>query len=255
MVKEAVKKTVKLYGGKVTIHFSSAARNRYVIEETGASPVGVTTILQTLNKPGLLTWPLYEGIEWLKKHDKDWEGAAKAYTIKSDKGKDVGTEVHAWVEVFLQEQVPITPSLEAQKACNAFLGWFEKTMPKVLATEFIIYSKIFDYAGTADALLEIDGKVVLCDVKTNKSSKTSPSGIYPEHLLQLGAYALAHHEENPQEKIDDLMVIRIGKDGVLNTLRASELGFKIDYLQDSFAQLVQVYRFLQPLTKQLKEMK
>lgn len=265
---EPIKKIVKLYDGTITVHFSNLARNRYMIQETQHSPVGVTTILQTLSKPGLALWPMYEALDWLKKNPDDFKGAEKAYTIKSDKGKDTGTIVHNAVENFLVAlqlaqaegkdagdffQVDMGVP-EATKAYNAFIGWAEQLKPKVLATEQIIYSKQFDYAGTYDCLLEIDGQVVLCDVKTTNISRTAPLGIYPEMFLQLGAYAAAHHEENPEQQIDDVMIIRVGKDGVLNTMRASELGFKLAYLEDTFKQLVQVYRMINPLSKQLTEM-
>lgn len=251
------KKTVRLYDNSVTIHFNPASRNRYMIEETQTSPVGVTTILSQLSKgEGLMLWPLYEGVEWLKKHQGDWEGALKAYTIKSDSGKNTGSLVHSWIEQYLAVGAGVapTPALEAQKACLAFVNWFEEVNPKVLATEFIIYSKKMDFAGTADALVEIDGKVVLVDVKTTNISRTAPLGIYPEMFLQLGGYALAHHEENPEQQIDDVMIVRAGKDGVLNTMRASDLGFKLTYLEDTFKQLVQVYKMISPLSKQLTEM-
>lgn len=252
---EPVKKTVKLYDNSVTMHFSNQARNRYVIEETGGSPVGVTTILSQLSKPGLALWPMYEALDWLKKNPDDFKGAEKAYLIKSDSGKNTGTLVHSWIERYLTVGAGVapTPPLEAQKACLAFVNWFEKVNPKVLATEQIIYSKQYDYAGTYDALLEIDGKVVLVDIKTTNISRTAPLGIYPEMFLQLGGYSRAHHEENPEQAIDDAMVVRPGKDGVLNTMRASELGFKLAYLEDTFEQLVQLYKFMTPLTKSLKE--
>lgn len=259
---EPVKKTVKLYDNSVTMHFSNQARNRYVIEETGGSPVGVTTILSQLAKPGLALWPMYEALDWLKKNPDDFRGAEKAYLIKSDRGKDVGSQVHGLIESFLisAEKKQLLPPIisgvdpSVQKAYSAFHGWFMDTRPKILATEQIIYSKRFDYAGTYDCLLEIDGKVVLADVKTTNVSRIAPLGIYPEMFLQLGGYSLAHHEENPEQQIDDVMVIRVGKDGVLNTMRASELGFKLAYLEDTFEQLVQLYKFMTPLTKSLKEM-
>lgn len=255
-------KTVKLYDDTLTIHFSNKARNRYMIEETQNSPVGVTTILQLLSKDGLMLWPLWEGVEWLKTHKDDYEGALKAYTIKSDSGKSVGTEVHAAIESFLiLEKVKksnvraIAGSTEIEKPLKAFLGWFDEVQPKVLATEQIIYSKELDYAGTFDALLEIDGEVVLCDVKTTNLSRSAPLGIYPEMFLQLGGYCLAHHEEFPEQQIDDLMIIRVGKEGKLYTLRASELGFTPKLLEDTFRQLVQLYRFMTPLKKVLTERK
>lgn len=265
MSKPAVKKTVKLYEGKVTVEFNSLARNRYVILEDGHSPVGVTTILQLLSKEGLMTWPMYEAIDYLKAHPGKYEEAAKAYITKSDKGKSTGTDVHAFIEKFLgayddpkaQEALLVSISgltPEAAGAVRLFVDWLMATEPKVLASEQIVYSKQYDYAGTYDALLEINGKTVLCDVKTNNSSKQAPLGIYPEMFLQLGAYSLAHHEENPMETIDDLMIIRVGKDGLLSSLSASALGLKVEFLEDTFKHLVQCYKMFTPLKIQLSEM-
>ena len=253
-------KTVSLYNDTITIHFNPDSRNRYTLE-TGGTPVGVTTILGSLAKPGLALWPMYEALDWLKNKPEDYEGAEKAYLIKSDKGKDVGTEVHSAIELYLAgEPYPLGNKLselskEAFGAYEAFRGWFNQTKPKVLATEQIIYSKELDYAGTFDALMDIDSQVVLVDIKTTNTSRSAPLGIYPEYLLQLGAYALAHHEEFPEQRIDDLMIVRVGKDGVLNVLRASELGLKVSELENTFKQLVGVYKFLKPLEIKLKERK
>src|SRR5579864_2987277 len=180
-MKTAIKKTVALYDNTIHVAFSNIARNRYVVLEDGHSPVGVTTVLQTLDKPGLMTWPMYEAIDWLKAHPEDWEGAAKAFTKKSDKGKSTGTDVHSVIEQFLNDVRVIAP--EIAKPVDSFIEWFNATQPKVLTTEQIIYSKEFDYCDTYDALLEIDGKVTLCDIKTNNASRYAPLGIYPEMFL------------------------------------------------------------------------
>lgn len=257
-------KVVKLYNDSITLHFADNARNRYTIEETGSSPVGVTTVLQTLNKPALMTWPMNEAIAHLKINLGDYEGAAKAYLKKSDKGKDTGTEIHALIEQDLLEMQNLSnfkPTLvgASTDAVKAFRSWslwrMDQVSLKPLAVEEIIYSKKFDYAGTYDCLLEIDGEVVLCDLKTNNASQTAPLGVYPEHFLQLGAYSLAHLEENPLEEIDDLMIIRVGKDGVLNTLRSSELGLSIKQCQNAFIATLHAYKFLTPLSKQIREKK
>lgn len=254
-------KTVKLYNDTVTIFFNEKARNRYVVEKDGHSPVGTTTVLQILSKPALMTWPMYEAIEYLKKNGDDWEGASKAYLKKSDKGKDTGTAIHAKIENFLKsitgesDRTPVSATEEIIKAWGAFHKWFTDSKAKPLAVENIVYSKKYDFAGTYDCLLEIDGKVVLCDIKTNNASRTAPLGVYSEHFLQLGAYSLAHHEENPMEVIEDLQIIRVGKDGVLNTLRASEVGLTVAACETAFAQLLSVYKVMTPLAKTLKEKK
>lgn len=97
-------KTVKLYNDTITLHFNENARNRYVLED-GHSPVGVTTVLSGLAKPALMTWPMNEAIAHLKVNVGDFEGAAKAYLKRSDKGKDIGTEVHTLIEQFLREEM------------------------------------------------------------------------------------------------------------------------------------------------------
>lgn len=147
-------------------------------------------------------------------------------------------------------------SPEAAKAFEAFKKWY-KSQPsiKVLAVEEICYSKNHDYAGTWDGMMELEGKVILFDLKTNNASQTAPLGVYPEHFLQLGAYSLAHLEENPLETIDDLCIIRVGKDGKLNTLRSSELGLSIKQCQEAFIAALNIYKFMTPLSKQLREKK
>ena len=54
--------------------------------------------------------------------------------------------------------------------------------------------------------------MILGDIKTTNASRQAPLGVYPEMFLQLGAYANAHLEEFPLEEIDDLAIIRVGKD-------------------------------------------
>ncbi len=246
-------KTVKLYDNTVTINFSDTARNRYIIEETGKSPVGTTTVLATLAKPALMTWPMFEAIAHLKVNVGDFEGASKAYLKKSDSGKDTGTAIHSLIEAFLLGE-PQKPTPDAEPAYRAFVEWHKDKKIRTLATEQIVYSKQHDYCGTFDALLDIGGKVVLVDIKTNNASRTAPLGIYPEHFLQLGAYSLAYTEES-QQPIDDIQVIRVGKDGVVNTLTASELGLTIEQCEVGFTQVLGAYRFITPLAKTLKDKK
>lgn len=297
--------TRKLYNDEVTLHFNPKARNRYQLAD-GTAPVGVTTVLsKVLAKEALMFWPMNMAIGWLKENcssltidgnetvrvvnDSMFEEASKAHTRKSDKGKDVGTEVHDAIEKYLATGEVTEFPLEilstgarvksaAQKAFESFQKWFESVKPKVLATEQIVYSREHGYAGTFDALLEIDGKIVLCDVKTSNASRTSPTGIYPEYFLQLGAYSKAYHEEKTRwfgeetyeeepgivvhkkatsfrldNPVSDLMVINASKQGTLSTLRASELGLSVADCERSWLQVLGLYRFLEPLKKVLKE--
>lgn len=257
--------TRKLYNDEVTLYFNPDARNRYQLQD-GTAPVGVTTILsKVLAKEALMLWPMNMATGWLRDNCLDKvlteihiEEARRAYVKKSDKGKDVGTEVHEAIEAYLKaHNTPgitdlYVPTNEAGKAYQSFCKWFESQNIKVLATEQIVYSRSGNYAGTFDTLLQIDGQTVLCDVKTTNISQSAPQGIYPEYFLQLGAYSKAHKEENHSD-IDDLMIINASKSGVLSTLRASDLGLTVRDCENAFNAVLYCYRFLEPLKKLIKE--
>ncbi len=261
---DVMTRETSLYKGDITILFDEKARNRYVVKETGKSPVGVTTVLGVLNKPALMTWPMYEAITYIREHAKKepiealLTNASKAYLKKGDKGKDTGKEAHGFFEQFLlhkdKEKFNYDgASPEAAQAITAFLRWYKENNPRIIGIEQIVYSKQNDYAGTFDCLLEIDGQTILCDWKTTNASKTAPKGIYSEYFLQLGAYSLAYEEDKLTSNISDLMVINCSKTGVLSTLRASELGLRVRDCEDMWLNVLKTYKFLQPLNKIIGE--
>lgn len=257
-------KSVQLYNDSLTLHFNNNARNRYIIEEMKHAPVGVTSVLnKVLAKPALMLWPMNESLKYTREQlvegvsytagniNKILDESAKAYTKKSDKGKDVGSLIHAAIEAFLLKEEHEVPK-DAKKPLDSFIKWFEEVEPTVLDVERIIYSKDLDYAGTFDSLLEIDGKTVLCDVKSTNSSRSAPNGIYPEMFLQLGAYSLALHEEDKSIGVQDLMIIRVSKTGELNTLRSSEVGMSVRDCEDAWLNVLNIYKTMVPLTKRLE---
>ncbi len=56
-----------------------------------------------------------------------------------------------------------------------------------ISTEYHLFSDVHEYAGTADLIVKIDGKLWLLDIKTSNSLHTS-------YGLQLSAYAMAWNE-------------------------------------------------------------
>lgn len=251
---------VTLYDGKVTLKYRDVghAYSRSIDNGDFKEVVGVTTIInKTLHKEGLSLWPMYEALNWLKEHPEDFEGAEKAHVKKSDKGKDTGTLVHGAIELLLKESLPHRQydslSPQAKKAVDAFGDWFLEHKPEVLATEQLIYSLEHDYAGRTDAILEMDGKVYVSDIKTNNRTRTAPLGVYDSHIVQLGGYSLAYREMG--NKVDDLMVIAVDKSGKLDTVKASDLGLSVEFCEDAFLQTCKLYKFLNPLQRQLKEKK
>lgn len=271
MASELTERTI--YNGLYQLVHNPNARGRaprYTVtnsEDELTKPKGVTTILgQTLAKD-LMGWAVDCAIEYLKTKvpvvtEHDLEIASKEYTRKRDSGASTGTEAHALVENYLKgEKVSADgASREAANAFRAFCKWFDDFKPEVVNIEETIYSQKYQYAGTYDCTLKIDGKVILCDLKTTNSSKKAPMGIYPEHFIQLGAYALAHEEQRQYElenggtklqEIDDLMLISAKKNGVLDVVRASDLSLGVAECGEMFKRVINLYQFLDYTARKL----
>jgi hypothetical protein len=258
-----------LYNGKYHMVHNPNARGRaprYKVNDV-EKPKGVTTILGATLSKDLMQWAVDCAIEYLKGKvpvvtEEDLIEAAQQYIYKRDFGAGTGTEAHAMVEDYLKQRPAGTTqhSPEAANAYKAFVEWYEAIKPTVLNVEEVIYSEKFKYAGTYDCMLEIDGKVNLCDLKTTNASRKAPDGVYAEYFIQLGAYAAAHEEQRAYEaanggtklvKIDDLMVISAKKNGVLDIVTASDLGLSVEECGEMFKRVVNLNMFLTAITQQL----
>lgn len=275
----------KMYAGLYDITHNPNARGRaprYVVTDTKTGemtkPKGTTTILgQTLSKD-LMAWAVACATEYLKGKlptvtQEDLDVAAAEYTRKRDAGASTGTEAHALVEKFLKKAVEgeyneatgmdgvIEASQEAQNAYYAFAEWFNLVEPEILNVEEVVYSQRYEYAGTYDCMLRIDGRNYLCDLKTTNASRKAPRGIYAEYFIQLGAYAGAHNEERAYEidnngdselpKIDGLMVISAKKNGKLDIVTNEDLGLTVETCSDMFYKVANINKFLTSTTKKL----
>lgn len=81
-----------------------------------------------------------------------------------------------------------------QKMLDQFDGWLQRAQPSYQATEVVVYSPTYGYAGTTDAFLTIDGVRAIVDYKTSRDGFDKdgrPKGPYPEAALQLAAYRYA----------------------------------------------------------------
>lgn len=267
-----------LYNGKYQMVHNPNARGRQARYTVNGKdkPKGVTTILgQTLSKD-LMDWAVSCAMIYLEAKiplvtKADLEIAAVEYIRLRDAGAGTGSEAHEMVEQFLDyvsndSQEPFTPKLakepsqEANNAFRAFTEWYYAVQPKVLGSEENIYSPTYNFAGTYDALMDIEGQVYLCDMKTTNVSRKAPKGIYAEYFIQLGAYALAHEEQRQYEdenggtslvQVDDLMVISAKKNGALDVVRASDIGLSVADCIEAFRQVVSIHKFMSETTARL----
>jgi hypothetical protein len=156
------------FGDKVKAHV------RYYTS-SGEQVPGVTTILGVLNKPALVGWANrmgLQGIDTNKYVDEAASVGTLAHTLIME-----GLGGHAVrLEDFTADQLT-----RASYGVTVFSGWLKshKLTPKLLEKPLV--SDVHRYGGTIDMLALLDGEPVLIDLKTS-------SGIYDEHVFQLGAY-------------------------------------------------------------------
>lgn len=135
----------------------------------------VTKILEVKAKPGLQNF------------FKEVGNYASAEEVKQ-KSAEHGTIVHNTVQK-LAIGAQIIVSSEVRPAAEAFQE-FTQRRKMFFYPEFIesrIWSMRHRYAGTVDALVEIDGRFGVLDIKTS-------TGFYPEYNLQTAAYVSALQE-------------------------------------------------------------
>lgn len=264
-----------IYNGQYHIVHNPAAKGRaprYKVDDQ--TPPGVTSILSKVLAKDFVGWALdcmetelldsksmdIKGVEYFVHTPETIKEAKGASARKRDQGGNTGTEVHAMVEQYLkgEDVVMGKRSPDVQNAFVAFVKWFDQSGAKVLSVEEVVYSQLYGYAGTHDCILEIDGKVYLCDLKTTNSSKVAPNGVYAEYFVQLGAYAFAHEEqriyEDPDTEltpIDGLMVISAKKDGKLDIVTNEDVGLTVANCTSLWLSVFELYSGLNKVTERL----
>jgi len=89
----------------------------------------------------------------------------------------------------------------ARYGVTVFEDWRKRHDLKPLLLEEPIVSDEYRYGGTIDIVGELDGEVTLLDLKTS-------SGIYDEHIFQVGAYWKLLDQKI---KISGARILRIGR--------------------------------------------
>lgn len=259
-----------LYGSKYGVEYKDS-NHRYYVD--GKQVQSVTTILtQAIAKPDLLLWPLNLALKHLSEKlpniitKEDIDFARQEHVRKREQGAKTGTAVHALVEKRLQHSLRKDVDIDnlpadVIMAYLAFENWYKQERPNVVSVEQVVYSPTLRYVGTYDSILEINGKVCLCDLKTSNPSRPAPKGIYAEHFVQLGAYYCAYEEQRQFEienggtklrEVEDLVVISAKKNGVLDTLALSELGLMVPKdAAEIWWKTLAAYRHLTDLKKRI----
>lgn len=198
--------------------------------------------------------------------------ASKAWQRRQKSGADIGTLVHDAIEQYITGS-PIELTLEkyqsgqvfenddekiewlktaeaelnmAKIAYVRFCDWWMETNPTLISTEQVVYSKEFDISGAYDSLLEIDGRIIVEDHKTSNASASAgaPDGVYYSYFIQSAIYAICLLEMGVVERIDDLMIVSVRKDGGFAAIMASDVGLTMDEALDWAKAVIKCYRLM-----------
>ncbi|MFZ5365407.1 MAG: hypothetical protein ACOZBH_04410 [Patescibacteria group bacterium] len=215
-----------LYNGEVKIVFYPES-HRYKLDGEKTYLVSVTAATGILDKSRvLIPWAVGLAGQHLREYLEDAktnqftreelypviEEALKQHEIKKEKAANVGSKVHDWVERFAiaclnDTERPEINDIDDEQVLlgiNAFVEWFNAHSVKFHATERLLFSREFEYAGITDAVAEIDKKKYLIDYKTSK-------GIYSEMYYQVAGYWKAYEEETKDE-LAGAIILKFGKE-------------------------------------------
>lgn len=173
-----------------------ATRRGYVLKD-GTRPISVTETLKFMggSTEGLVRWAYERG------------KAGESLYDERRKALDIGTLTHALIEsdgaVDLEGVDPKVASA-ARDAYERFREWREIVGLEIVEREVQLVCEDLRVGGTVDTIALVGGVRVLIDWKTSK-------GIYPEHVAQLGAYALLWRNVRG-EAIEHAGVLRLAKE-------------------------------------------
>jgi hypothetical protein len=159
---------------------------KYVHPLTGEVAPSVTTCIKVIAKPELDAWKEKQIAEY---------GIAATRKIAED-AAEIGTAVHEAIDASAKgEPFPITKGTSSY--LDRFVEFIMDSQPRWIENEVTLWSRQYSYAGTADAIAEIDGKIWLLDFKCGRR-------VYEEAALQVSALAGADfilREDGQEEEI------------------------------------------------------
>jgi len=127
--------------------------------------------------------------------------------IIASKAAAEGTQVHTAIDRFLNgeeiqwldENGRAEYSLDVWKMILKFADFWNTHKPELIVGEYHLFSDEHKYAGTADLIVRMNGKLWLLDIKTSNSLHTS-------YDLQLAAYSKAWNETHT-DKVEETGIL------------------------------------------------
>lgn len=171
----------------------------------------------------VLKHPLVKQIDWIVKKSK------QAYRRKAKEAADIGSIVHDYVDAFergMEFDMKIIENhvdrVKIEKCLKKFRAWKAKNEDEMVASEEVVASWTYWFAGKFDRLAKRNGLVILSDFKTSNR-------IYPEMFIQMAGYAIAIKEWLGID-VNGIEIVRFGKDGSFDTKLITDVQEITDYM-------------------------
>jgi hypothetical protein len=191
--------------------------------------VSVTHVLsEVLRKKPLEYWfgqQVYYAM--LKDPSLDERTALAAPYKISESAADRGTTIHSLAESYKTSgKIIDTVPQQFKGYATALYKWIDDFKPVFIENEKRVFNDQHGYAGSLDAIIELNGKRLVLDLKTNKDGN-----VYTEAHLQVSAYI------NCLPDIDGGIIVALGEDGNYSHQTCKD-GFT------AFIHALELYKFL-----------
>lgn len=138
---------------------------------------------------------------------KEMHALGARYYQSRDAAADRGTSVHKAFEELSEGKVPKLTDwpYEQRGYIQAIAKWWSEYNPDVIASEVMVASWDYQYAGRMDLLARLAGEVVVIDLKTSRAIRDS-------HHFQTAGYRLAARESG-HGACEHGWILRVADDG------------------------------------------
>ena len=211
----------------ITRHDPKRQGDARFYEIDGIKYPSVTSVLSVINKPALIPWATKTALESARRELVNFVGEDSLYGGKReitladvdgiierakkkpnevrDAAADIGTRAHAAFDAFIATGKVIVPDHDLMQPFENFHAWYRERQFAKLEGERVVYSQMFGYAGSLDALgITEEGRHIVVDFKTS-------NGLYPEFVAQVAAYRMALAEMGVNVA-REAHLVRFGKD-------------------------------------------
>jgi hypothetical protein len=239
----------------VQLEYHPASHRYYaVVRGRKFSVPSVTTALASIDKPALIPWAVNQSLDFVRsaiapgvEHAESYLEEVYAQAKQASRttrrvAADIGIQAHAILERY--PDCGTIPDGSVGSCVSGGINWLQRNGVQFQSRECLVYSRRHRFSGRFDGLAIVNEVLSLIDWKTS-------TGIYPEYRLQTAAYVAAYEEEHPDARIEQRILIHLGKeDGAFTPHVYSRASLRKDFA--AFLAALRVHNRLKEIKQEEK---